>query len=275
MGKVKVKCNGCGKEVERYPSQCLKTIYCSKECMRNYQAKNKIKYECEFCGKVVIKNKSDYIEKYHHFCSVECKNEYHKIHDCGTNNKFYGKHHSEETKKKISKSKTGKLTGKDSYNWNRQAIRCDYCGNKIEKIPYLIHRSCHHFCSVECHGKWKSENLVGENNPSWNHNKSIEDRQKERKYEEYYNWRKSVFIRDNYTCQCCGKCTGDLVAHHLDGYNWCINKRTDINNGVTLCTICHSDFHNFYGYGNNTREQLEEYIIDLINESTNAIGTLF
>jgi hypothetical protein len=31
----------------------------------------------------------------------------------GENNPFYGKHHSEETKKKISESRKGKLIGKN------------------------------------------------------------------------------------------------------------------------------------------------------------------
>lgn len=31
---------------------------------------------------------------------------------------------------------------------------------------------------------------------------------------EYKNWRKNVYERDNYTCQCCGK-HGKLNAHHL------------------------------------------------------------
>jgi hypothetical protein len=75
------------------------------------------------------------------------------------------------------------------------------------------------------------------------------------------SWRTSVFKRDDYTCQCCSKRgNGVLNAHHLDGYNWCINKRTDITNGVTLCEDCHTEFHQEYGKGYNTREQYDTWI---------------
>ena len=70
----------------------------------------------------------------------------------------------------------------------------------------------------------------------------------------------NVFKRDNYTCRCCGKDTHNNVSHHLDGYNWCIEKRLDVDNGVTLCESCHKEFHSIYGYGNNTKEQFEEWI---------------
>lgn len=80
---------------------------------------------------------------------------------------------------------------------------------------------------------------------------------------EYREWRKEVYKKDNYTCQCCGDNKGgNLNAHHLDGYDWCEEKRLDINNGITLCKNCHSDFHYVYGYGGNTKEQFEEWLKD-------------
>lgn len=87
-----------------------------------------------------------------------------------------------------------------------------------------------------------------------------EDREEKRNIEGYKEWRISVYKRDNYNCQCCGKHGGKLIAHHKDGYGWCKEKRTDINNGVTLCPNCHSEFHSIYGYGNNTEEQYNEFI---------------
>ncbi len=78
--------------------------------------------------------------------------------------------------------------------------------------------------------------------------------------DEYTEWRRSILERDNYTCQCCGQKGGKLNIHHLDGYNWCVEKRFDIENGVALCISDHKDFHDKYGRGNNTREQYEEWI---------------
>ena len=100
-----------------------------------------------------------------------------------------------------------------------------------------------------------------ENHHAWNPTLTEDDRYHNRRYPEYIEFIKMVMYRDNYTCQCCGrKSVEDLKVHHLDGYNWCIEKRTDVNNGITLCYPCHENFHDIYGKGNNTKEQYEEWI---------------
>lgn len=68
-----------------------------------------------------------------------------------------------------------------------------------------------------------------------------------RKTSEYRNWRKSVFERDNYTCQICGNRGGKLNAHHIERYRNCIERRTDISNGITLCYSCHKKVHHMEG----------------------------
>lgn len=62
--------------------------------------------------------------------------------------------------------------------------------------------------------------------------------------------------------------------HHLDGYNWCIEKRTDESNGIALCDKCHSNFHTLYGKGNNTKEQYEEWIGKAITDLEKYNGEL-
>lgn len=90
--------------------------------------------------------------------------------------------------------------------------------------------------------------------------KTRRDSGRARYTEEYIAWSKSVLIRDNYTCQCCGERGGKLHSHHKDGFHWCIEKRYDIDNGIALCDICHKDFHDSYGRCNNTKEQFDEWI---------------
>ncbi|WP_413304429.1 HNH endonuclease signature motif containing protein [Bacillus sp. 1P10SD] len=97
--------------------------------------------------------------------------------------------------------------------------------------------------------------------PDWHYTLNEEERIKERKYPEYYRWVKEVKERDDYTCDCCGYIGLDVVAHHLDGYSWCKEKRTDVNNGVTLCTNCHDEFHSKYQIKNNTKAQYLDFFI--------------
>lgn len=93
----------------------------------------------------------------------------------------------------------------------------------------------------------------------------LDENKKQRSGYKYKDWRKAVFIRDNYTCVCCGKRGGELHAHHIENFSSNEEKRLDISNGVTMCFNCHSvsisgSFHNLYGVRNNNVEQLNEYI---------------
>lgn len=62
---------------------------------------------------------------------------------------------------------------------------------------------------------------------------------------EYIAWRKSIFERDDYTCQECGVRGGYLEAHHhlipftklFAEKNF--KKMWDMDNGKTLCRACH------------------------------------
>jgi hypothetical protein len=130
--------------------------------------------------------------------------------------------------------------------------RC-ICGD-ISEITYYSFRRGHRCKNCA------TDKRRGELNPRFNHGLSNEERVSTRKFPEYEEWRRSVFERDKYTCKCCNKKGGDINAHHKDGYNWCIEKRLDTSNGVTLCESCHYDFHFIHGYGNNTREQFDDWL---------------
>ena len=60
---------------------------------------------------------------------------------------------------------------------------------------------------------------------------------------EYKRWRKSVFKRDDYTCQDCLQEGGALEAHHVHPFKKYPKERYDINNGKTLCIFCHRKTH--------------------------------
>jgi len=112
-----------------------------------------------------------------------------------------------------------------------------------------------------------SERLKGENNHKWDPNRTDEEREIGRNYPDYYQFRKKVYEKDNYTCVACGYSSGgNLVAHHLESYSRNHNLRTKPSNGVCLCSPCHKFFHVEYGFGNNTTEQFQEWIRRIMDE---------
>ena len=107
---------------------------------------------------------------------------------------------------------------------------------------------------------WYGKPRRGPENPNYNPEKTDDERESGRIIPGYKEWVRDVYERDGYTCQCCGDNRGhNLNAHHLDGYNWCKEKRLDVSNGVTLCDDCHTEFHENYGFGDNTKEQFAEF----------------
>ena len=152
---------------------------------------------------------------------------------------------------RASKRKNNKVA------WN---CLCD-CGTTIEVVTNSLTSGNTKSC-----GCFRLEILakqIGENNPSYNPNLTDEERLKNRyrmKDGDYRVWANLIKERDNYTCQICGNSpSGNLNAHHLNGWNAFPEQRFDLDNGATLCTDCHKEFHSQYGYGDNTREQFNEY----------------
>lgn len=105
---------------------------------------------------------------------------------------------------------------------------------------------------------------TGERNGMWNSELTEKERERQkrhaRRYPGYQDFRKSVYERDKYTCQVCkSKSSGNLVVHHLNGFHWDTQARTDINNGVTLCSDCHNEFHRIYGRRDNDFFQFAQF----------------
>ena len=99
----------------------------------------------------------------------------------------------------------------------------------------------------------------GENNHNWQGGISPENR-RIRNGIQIRLWREATFARDNFTCQKYGIRGGKLVAHHINNFAEKIELRFAIDNGITLSEKAHIEFHKAYGFRDNTREQLEEYL---------------
>ena len=161
--------------------------------------------------------------------------------------------------KKFGKLTVIKYTDKRSRGQVLWECACD-CGT----VKYVQTSNLNSGNTKSC-GCTKSERLscmIGTKNHSYNPNLTDEDRLRRRYYlggGSHRSWSKQTMERDNYTCQICNQHGGKLNAHHLNGWNAFPEQRFDLDNGVTLCTDCHKDFHSQYGYGDNTREQFNEY----------------
>lgn len=75
----------------------------------------------------------------------------------------------------------------------------------------------------------------------WEENNKNNDKELRLTY-SYRKWRQAVLERDCYKCQICGK-TDNLVVHHIKPFAKYKEIRTDIDNGITLCSDCHRKYH--------------------------------
>lgn len=247
---MKKICEYCHKEFDgKKKQQC-----CSRKCS-NLLKHPKHKIKCDNCGKVIEVTTFQLNAYTNHYCSKKCQNEHYKIRFVGENNPHF--------------------------NHDKEIVYCSVCGlimeiNNSKKYNSDGKEKKHIYCSSKCKNIHQSILNSGENNPNYgngdkirgelntNYNPNITEEERRRnRYDEKCSidkWRREVFKRDGYICQCCGKKGGNLNAHHLNAYHWDKEHRFDIDNGITLCYECHRLFHKIYTFYNNTKQQFEEFI---------------
>lgn len=206
MKKTNSLCSICGKQFYRKPSLIVnkETICCSRKCLSI--RRRKLGEVVNFCERCGISFTTigSMTRKY---CSEEC----HRpplIKTCPVCNKEFRSHPCE---KKIF---CGKL-----------------CSDKVRRGKVTKARGQHR------------PQIAGENSCHWRGG-ITKATDKARKCIELYEWRKSVFERDNYTCVKCGVRCGNgraiiLQADHIRPFSIFPELRFDINNGQTLCYECH------------------------------------
>ena len=119
-----------------------------------------------------------------------------------------------------------------------EIIKCEICGAERAYSPSR-NRKPSRLC-MPCYGK----NRSGALNPNWRGGIKTEN-SKFRSSPEYRDWRESVFKRDDFACQKCGKVGGDLHAHHLVPFSLDPESRLRLENGQTLCRKCHHETDSF------------------------------
>lgn len=218
-------CKKCKKEFNTYPCREKRGggQFCSMECRKRV-----VKKDCSVCNKTYEVEK--WRSKIKKTCSKECgrklvkkRNENKKKSNCVTCKQEFI----------MSNASKGLYCSRECY-WNNSYKRkgehkCQDCGNHISKVKRV--KRCF-MCS--------SLNKIGENHPRW-----IMDRNRLKKHDRrgdsaYCEWRRQVWLRDNFTCKIDNPdCSGRLEAHHILRWSKFPELRYEVNNGITLCASHH------------------------------------
>ena len=105
-------CEYCKKEYRTYTAPRCKHHYCSRECS---DKAGTVEFECDFCGKRVIRKLSQYKTAKKHFCSISCAN------------KWQGR--------------------------NKKKYICKTCGKIFYRSPSWNKQKKGRYCSIECRTK--------------------------------------------------------------------------------------------------------------------------
>lgn len=198
----------------------------------------------------------------------------------GEKNPFYGKHHTEETKKRISNSEK-KMYEQGYISPQKGVIRTEQQKQKIRETLIGRYRG-------ELSSQWK-----GGITPIKHYLRGF-----------IGNWLNQCKHQANYTCQLTGQIGGKLHTHHLYSFNfivldahiinnieiksqikdytkeeltllenYVISWHQDNSNAVVLCEEIHRLFHHLYGQGDNTPEQFEEFKQRYLNGEFNKDNT--
>lgn len=159
---------------------------------------------------------------------------------------------SEETRRKISEKMKGIKRSKETRGKMSESQKGNkHCLGKKNRLGYKN--------TVE-HKRKVSIALSGEKNIHWIDGRTPENH-KIRNSIEMRLWRESVFARDNWTCQKCKVRGGELMSHHIRNFAEAKELRTSIENGITFCKICHKEFHHIFGLKKNNQEQINEFLL--------------
>lgn len=89
----------------------------------------------------------------------------------------------------------------------------------------------------------KKGRLLRESNPNWRGGE-VNENVRLRASTQSKNWSKQVRQRDKHRCVKCGD-NKKLHAHHIKPWNKYPELRYDLENGITLCVVCHQIEHGF------------------------------
>lgn len=112
---------------------------------------------------------------------------------------------------------------------------CKMCGKETYTQPAQMKYRNRKNCSRECYIKWRKQETQKRRIFYTKHQLD----RIARCSSEAVNWRKTIFARDNYTCQICGIRGEYLEADHIKPFAYFPELRYEPTNGRTLCRKCH------------------------------------
>jgi endogenous inhibitor of DNA gyrase (YacG/DUF329 family) len=219
--RPEVECQECGELFKVVRSRKDDAMYCSAECRDAYT-----ELECDECGSAFEVPPS---RSHKRFCGEECYYEWN--------------------------------TGENHPNRKEPVIEeCAACGETLELTPWKADRSERSFCDEDCRADWlsgwASGRFTGEDH--WMYEIDPEDHPMYNGGDYSYGpgWnedkKQAVRERDGYKCAICGTTSEE----HYDEYGFALNvhhivparefddpeKCNDMDNLVTLCKPCHSEY---------------------------------
>ena len=246
--KFNCKCITCGKEFHRKPSAIKRRsgrMFCSKECSN--KDKSKVAYE-KMCEKVNGDFKEFLNREYHQNKkgTHEIALEVYGRRSMSPNILGWMERLGIETRSR-SEAVSLQWVDNDERRKRQSEFTKEYLSDGTPAREKLI--------KIMQTDEYKSKCSIakmGSNNPMWDPNKTDEEREREinhsRRFPGYKDFRRKVYERDNFTCKICGDNKGgNLVVHHINGFKWDVKNRLEVDNGITLCTLCHNEFHRMYG----------------------------
>ena len=201
----------------------------------------------------------------------------------GSNNPFYGKTHTEETKRKLSELAKGRTYSEETLRKMGEASRGRKHSEESKRKIGNANRGKHY--SKESRKKMSDakRGIV-----PWNKGgvgiysrETLEKMSMSKRGDKSYNWqggksfepyglefngslKERIKKRDNYTCQVCGAVQVRFATHHVD-YN---KKNNSEENLVCLCNSCH-------GKTNFNRRAWKAYFNELLSGAgETTIGAL-
>lgn len=256
---VTKQCPACQKEFTVKPYRIDQAVYCSWSC---YAAQNKVTKQCPICHKEFTVKRTSADRRV--CCSQSCSVVHRQVTMRGANNPNYrgGKAQKAPAAKRPKKEKPYRqinFLDQCGFRW----CECIKCGKRFQfnhstkkycpkcrpsgechrrcpvcKAAFVTNSNRQKFCGRRCFSVSLGERQRGARSHRWKGGKMRPDALL-RGSMEYSDWRKAVYARDDYTCQLCFERGGKIAAHHIREYAKHPDLRLVVENGITLCWLCH------------------------------------